>query len=405
MDFIQELQTKRNELIESQDKIMKASLEAHVKLTDVQDKNYDNVMAEVADIDKMIVRMTDLAKRKAEIAKPTSDIFVALDPKNTAMKGNKKTFSQEYYNSFWASFGESYKNNGRFSMTAMDEGTSAEGGFAVPVIVEDSIVPLAPLESSVRKVALNIVTETDIKIPQQATRSTANQKTESGDTQYTFQVTAPTLAQVTLTAYQNGAYVPVSIELLSDVSALAPFVTTDLSRAICNWEEYMFFNGTGSGEPQGLLGNGGATISESLTEYGVDAFLDLTAELNPWYYANASVLMSRQTGVNLQKAQLALNQFQNFFSRVGTQDYLLGYPINYSYQAPTYAASPATDGVILFGDFKAGYVISDRHTSAITTRVLTEIGALQGVVNILGARRTDGKIRRSEAFVQLNVTG
>jgi HK97 family phage major capsid protein len=404
MDFIHELNTKKSALLDAQDKVMRASLETKVKLTAAQEESYTNALAEVADIDKMIAKMSAIAAGKAQIAKPTSDPFVALDPKTTLNKSLKKTFSAEYYNAFWSSFAEQHKT-GKFQMTAMDEGTSAEGGYAVPVIVEDSIVPLAPLESSVRKVALTLVTASDIKFPIQATRSAANQKTESGDTQYTFQVTAPTLGQFTLTSYQNGAYVPVSIELLSDVSALAPFVTTDLSRAICNWEENMFWNGSGTGQPEGLLGNAGNTIAESLTTYGIDAFLDLTAEVNPWYYANASILCSRQTGIAFMKAQLALNQFQNFFSRVGTQDYLLGYPMNYSYEAPTFSASPSTTGVILFGDFKAAYVIGDRHTSAITTRVLTELGALQGVVNILGYRRTDGKVRRSEAYAQLNVTG
>jgi HK97 family phage major capsid protein len=253
---------------------------------------------------------------------------------------------------------------------------------------------------------LVLTTESDIKFPLQATRTVAASKAESGDTSFSFGGTNPSFGQFTLTAYTNGVNVPVSIELAADVDALAPFVTMDLSRGIANWEESMFIGGSGSGQPQGVMGNTSGTITESLTTQGVDAVLDLTGEVNPFYYPNASFLMNRLTGIQFQKAQLALNQFQNFWSRTGTQDYLLGYPVEYSYEMPVYgSASPPSLGTIIFGDFKSGYVIGDRHSSSITARVLTEVGALQGIINILGYRRSDGRVRRSEALAQLNING
>jgi HK97 family phage major capsid protein len=137
----------------------------------------------------------------------------------------------------------------------------------------------------------------------------------------------------------------------------------------------------------------------------VDAVLDLTGQINPYYYAGASFLMNRLTGIQIAKAQLALNQFQTFWTREGTQDYLLGYPVEYSYQMPAYSASPSTEGAILFGNFKSAVVIGDRHTSAITARVLTEVNALQGIVQFLGFRRSDQRIRLKEAYAQLDITG
>jgi HK97 family phage major capsid protein len=391
------LNTRKSELLDQQTLVLNQAQEAHRKLTDVEEANFTNATAEITSIDTTLARMAQIAKSKAEVAAPTSDLFVAQAAKTT--KG-KQTFSRENHDAFWGSI-----KDRKFTMGALNEGTASEGGFTVPIVVEDQIVPLAPLESSMRKLALVVVTESDIKFPLQATRTAAAQKTESGDTSYSFGGTNPSFGQFTLTAYTNGVNVPVSIELAADVSALAPFVTMDLGRGIANWEEQMFTSGTGSGQPQGVLGNTSGTITQSLTTYGVDSVLDLTGNVNPFYYPNASFLMNRLTGIQLQKSQLALSQFQTFWSRTGTQDYLLGYPVEYSYEMPVYAASPAVLGTIIFGDFKSGYVIGDRHSSAITARVLTEVGALQGIINILGYRRSDGKVRRSEAMAQLNING
>jgi len=401
MDLLQQLNTRKNELLNANEQMLKASIEAKMQLTDAQETSYAAAVKELESLDKTIVRLAAIEKGKKEVTAPTSGAFVTQNSKT--LKSGKIIFSNEYHQAFWSQFNPNRSSN--FTMGSLNEGTSSEGGFTVPVIVEDQIVPLAPLECAMRKLALVITTETDIKIPVQATRTTAAQKTESSDTGYSFGGTNPSFGQTTLASYMNGVNVPVSIELASDVSALAPFVTMDLARGIANWEEDMFVNGSGSGEPQGVLGNAGATISEDLTTAGVDAALDLTGQVNPYYYPNASFLMNRLTGIQLAKAQLALDQFQTFWTRVGSQDYLLGYPVQYSYEMPVYSASPAVSGAILFGDFKAGVVIGDRHTSAITARTLTELGALQGIVNILGWRRSDQRIRRSEAFAQLTITG
>ncbi len=65
----------------------------------------------------------------------------------------------------------------------------------------------------------------------------------------------------TLTAYLAGDSIPVSWELMEDVKALSQFLTADLNRAVYNYEESMFINGTGTGQPLGYLN--GATVSST----------------------------------------------------------------------------------------------------------------------------------------------
>jgi HK97 family phage major capsid protein len=58
---------------------------------------------------------------------------------------------------------------------------------------------------------------------------------------------------------------------------------------------------------------------------------------------------------------------------------------------------------VLFGDFKQGYVIGDRGGSGINVKVLDQPLAQQGQIVLLAFRRTDGRVRRSEAIQSYNV--
>jgi len=128
--------------------------------------------------------------------------------------------------------------------------------------------------------------------------------------------------------------------------------------------------------------------------------LDLTGTLNAVYHPNASWLMARTTSIIIRKAQAQANLFEPVWTRVGKQDFLHGYPVEYSSSMPTAArgAAPA-----LFGDFKQGYVIGDRGGSGINVKVLDQPLAQQGQIVLLAYRRTDGRVRRSEAIQQYNV--
>jgi HK97 family phage major capsid protein len=59
---------------------------------------------------------------------------------------------------------------------------------------------------------------------------------------------------------------------------------------------------------------------------------------------------------------------------------------------------------ILYGDFKAGYIIGVRGGSGINVKVLDQPWANQGQVGIMAYRRLDGRIRLSEAIQQIKVS-
>jgi HK97 family phage major capsid protein len=306
-------------------------------------------------------------------------------------------FSAAYADDFFAWVASGGKAMG----AALYEGSSGAGGFAVPVIVSDQIVPLAPSEMGVRTLASVIPTVSDILIPQKGSFGTASSKAENA----VFVESDPTLSQIKLSAYMNGIQETISWELAQDVPSFQQFAVTDMLLATQMREEGLYVSGTGTGQAQGLIGNVGAGISVDPDALGnlvsINGTLDLTGTLNAIYHPNASFLMARTTSIIIRKAQTTANLFEPVWTRVGKQDFLHGYPVVYSASMPPAARGGAP---ILFGDFAQGYVIGDRGGSGVNVKILDQPLAQQGQIVLLAYRRTDGRVRRSEAIQQYNIT-
>jgi HK97 family phage major capsid protein len=285
---------------------------------------------------------------------------------------------------------------------ALYEGSGSAGGYAVPIVVDDQIVPLAPQEMSVRQLAQVIPTTMDIKFPTKSAFSTATAKAETSS----FTESEPTISQFTLSAYMAGVLQEISWELAQDVPAFQAFAVDDMILAQQMYEENLYVNGTGSGQAQGLIGNVGAGYGPQEPDtngnmVSVAGILNLIGTLNEYYHANASFLMARPTSVGIRKAQMQSNLFFPAFTSIGGQDYLFGYPVKYSAYMP--AASRGNSPVI-FGDFKRGYIIGDRGGSGINVKVLDQPLASQGLIQLLAYRRTDGRVRRSEALQSYTIS-
>ncbi len=292
------------------------------------------------------------------------------------------------------------QSEGKNMQASLYEGSNGAGGFAVPITVAGAIVPLAPSEMAVRRLAQVIPTSMDIKVPIKGSFGTASTKAENA----AFVESDPTIGQFTLSAFMNGIQQTVSWELAQDVPAFQAFCFSDMMTATQLREESFYVDGTGTGQPQGMIGNVGAGVTEEPDTAGnliaLDGILDLVGTLNAVYHPNASFLMSRATSILIRKAQRQANLFDPIWTRVGKQDYLHGYPVEYSSSMPTAARGAAP---MLFGDFEAGYVIGDRGGAGINVKVLDQPMAQQGQIVLLAYRRTDGRVRRSEAIQQYNI--
>ncbi|HEY0263623.1 MAG TPA: phage major capsid protein [Granulicella sp.] len=312
----------------------------------------------------------------------------------------RRVLSADYQEAYRAWIG----SGGQVVDAALYEGAGSSGGYTVPTLTDGQVVPLAAPETGVRRIATVMPTVADLKIPTAQSFGTAAIKAESGSSASSFADSDPTLGQVTLSAFMMGRQNTVSWELTQDVPAFNSFIVADLLTSIALLEESYFVSGTGTGQPQGLIGNVGtslAPLSHTATASDLlDATLAVQGSLNAVYHPGASYLMSRAVAVSLRQAQKAANLYEPAWTSSNGQDYLWGVPVVYSASMPALAAGATP---ILYGDFKAGYVIGDRGGAGVNLLFLDQPKATQGQLVVLGYRRTDGRVRRSEAIQAITI--
>jgi len=405
-DELKNLQAQHDEALSTAETFVRKAEEGKRQLSTWEKQRIDDNLKAVAALKPKI------AAAKAKAAPPsrsTEEVRAQLSkhgsrpaarPPNQEKRGEPifpKTFSRDYFHAFW----DGYLGGGTLN-AAMYEGSSQAGGFAIPLEVAGQVVPLAPQDSAVRRLALVIPTRSDLKVNQAATRGAFAAKTETSG----FATSQSSLSQFTLSAFAAGAETEISLELAQDADYFQRFVLSDMETALLEYEEPLFVSGTGSGQPQGLLGNVGAGIVAEPDGNGnlvsIAATLNVLDTLKATYHKNASWLMQRATSLIIRAAQVGTNLYEPVFRRENGVDLLHGYPVEYSASMPT-AARSATP--VLFGDFKRGYLIGDRGGSAMIMKVIQQDATLaaQGVIVLLGYRRTDGRVMRPEAIQGITI--
>jgi HK97 family phage major capsid protein len=305
-----------------------------------------------------------------------------------------KSFSREYAEAFYQHFRSGGGSRGGM-LAASVEGTDSLGGWAVPLVQEPQVVQLAPSDYAVRNLSTVIPTVCDRRIARVTALPTASTKGEGA----LFVASDTTYAPTTLSAYIVGTQQDASMELFEDALLFQETVLRDRTAALQEWEEAKFLLGSGSGEPQGLLGNVGAGVT-GVTADGsgnllpISATYDAMGTVKSRYLNNATWLMSRATAVELRKAAVLSGLFEHVFSRENGTDLLHGHPIAYSDGMPSVAPGNTP---VLFGDFRTAYIIGDRRGSAVSMKILDQANIVNGIFTLLVYRRVDGRVRCPEA--------
>jgi HK97 family phage major capsid protein len=223
------------------------------------------------------------------------------------------------------------------------------------------------------------------------------------------------LGQIALTAFMAGALRMASFELLQDVRTFQSFLVEDLIRGQRILEGSLLATGTGSGQPLGVFGNTGTGTGSAYELTGtassdglllLQSLFDVTATLKAQYQPGAVWIMSRATGLAIRRAQMQ----SNLYIPVATTDpdgteRILGKPVFYDVNAPALPTATSAGVVpILYGDFKQGYIVGVRGGAGISVKILDQPWASQGQLGILAYRRLDGRVRRSEAIQQIEIS-
>ncbi|WP_237670534.1 phage major capsid protein [Virgibacillus halodenitrificans] len=395
-----EMREKRAKLVNQARELVNRAEEEKRDFNQEDQQQYDRIMNEVDQMKNQIDREEKLSTLENELDTP---IQQAHRPNPQNQKGNLEQgrASEEYRNAFWKVF-----RNGKESLDHEDVsllmdpqirnlavGTDANGGYLVPDEFERKIIQGLEDQNIMRQLATVITTSSGSReIPVESDYGTANWMSENEK----YTESDATFGQVILGAHKAGTIIKVSEELLNDSAFnIDNYVAGAFAKRFGNLEEAGFINGTGTGQPTGLIQSaevGHTTVAGQVDGLIADDFIDLYHSLKRPYRRNASFLANDGTVKAVRK--LKDNDGQYIWQpglQAGEPDRVLARPI---YVADDVPGLGAGNKPLAFGDYSY-YWIADRQGRVMQR--LNELYAANGQVGFRMFERVDGKLILPEA--------
>jgi HK97 family phage major capsid protein len=263
---------------------------------------------------------------------------------------------------------------------SVDNATAGSGGHAIPREIDDVIDRTLVAISPIRRIA-NVV-----KVGSSNYRKLLTSGgTPSGWVGFEAlrpETGTPTFTEIVPAAGELYANPAASQHMLDDAmfdveSWLANEIATEFARA----EGMAFVKGTGTNQPLGFLSSPTATTADGTRPVGTlqtigtglsgafpatnpqDKLVDLVQSLRQPYRQGAVFVMNSSTAATVRKMKTTDGAFIWQPGMIAGQPAtLLGYPVIEAEDMPDIAASSLS---IAFGNFKAGYIITERAETSI----------------------------------------
>lgn len=316
--------------------------------------------------------IADLRKPSGEFALPTDDEGKAVDENDPYSAGNISIFQDirlankgdQAAKSRLTKDVEGLNSEGK----AMTEGTPGQGGYLVRPQVERQIVQARELDNVLRGLCSKLnVTTNSIQLDQLGLTTQAGWVAELAQKP---EATGMSLATVTASVFTAAGLATVSNQLLADSNpAVDGLVTADLTKRLVALEEAAFLNGTGSGQPLGILNTPGigATPLTSVSVIDLlDAILDAVADVETDHGAPSAILMHPRTWTRILKSRDAQGAFY-IDPNGGPQDprtglrgptkSLWGYQVVTSNRIPTNLGAGTNESRVIVGDFREALIL------------------------------------------------
>ena len=393
---ITEMREKRNKLVGMMDTFLDTHTTDKGTLSAEDDKTYKDMETEVAQLTDSIHRIERREEIEAELSKPTSK---PLTGKPMKADGDKAVKTGRASDEYKKALLQAMRTNFRQISNVLQEGIDPQGGYLVPDEYDKRLIDILTEENVMRTLGTNITTSGEHKINIAATKPAAAWIEEGG----TLTFGDATFDQIILDAHKLHVAIKVTEELLYDNAFnLENYILTQFGKALSNAEEDAFINGTGVGQPLGILAEtGGAQVgvtSASSTKVTADEIINLVYSLKRPYRKNAVFLANDVCVAELRK--LKDNNGQYLWQpslQAGEPDRVLGYKV---YTSPYFPVPTAGGTAVAFGDFSY-YNIGDRGTRSFAE--LKELFAGNGMIGFVAKERVDGKLVLPEAIKLLQM--
>jgi HK97 family phage major capsid protein len=299
--------------------------------------------------------------------------------------------------------------SGLLELKAMSASSNADGGYTVPLEIEQTIdrvlAKVSPMRAiaSVRSIGGNIYRKPI------ATAGAASGWLATETTAIATPTNTPTLAAIDFPTMELYAMPAATQTLLDDNQVdLESWLAEEVQTVFAEQEGAAFVSGNGTTAPKGFLtetkiadaswtwGNLGyvATGSDAAFPAALptDVLITLAYAPKQGYRANANWVMNRKTESVIRKFKDAQNNYiWQPGSAAGQPPTLLGYPVAEAEDMPDIASGAYA---VAFGDFKRGYLIVDR----IGVKVLRDPYSAKPYVLFYTTKRVGGGVQNFEAI-------
>lgn len=282
---------------------------------------------------------------------------------------------------------------------ALTVSNDEQGGYLAPAEMSTEFIRDLVEYSPIRSVAsVRGISSPSVKYPKRTGITNAQWEGEAEEAEES----TVTFGQLEVTARKLMTYVDISNELLADSGGAAEAeVRLALAEDFGQKEGAAFVNGTGAGQPEGLMTNPDIAewVNGSTTALSPDALIQMMYAM-PAAYRNAGTWMMNGTTLGvLRTLKDGDGRFlwQASF-QAGQPETILGRPVIEAVDMPDIASGQFP---ILYGDFSA-YRIVDR--LAMSILVNPYLLATRGLTRIHATRRVGGRVIQPARFRKLKMS-
>ncbi|MFL5238104.1 MAG: phage major capsid protein [Rhizomicrobium sp.] len=292
-------------------------------------------------------------------------------------------------------------------LKAMSVGSNPDGGYVVPLEIEQTIDRVLAKVSPIRSLAT--VQQIGGNVYRKPISTNDAGTGWVAETDVRPQTTTPNLAALDFPAMELYAMPAATQTLLDDAQVdIETWLANEVQIVFAEQEGAAFINGNGTTQPKGFLsytnvaegswawGSIGYVASGAAGAFAAsnpsDALLDLAYTPKQAYRANATWVMNR-------KVEAAIRKFKDTTGNyiwqpglaAGQPATLFGFPVAVAEDMPDIAANSYS---IAFGDFARGYLVVDR----VGIRVLRDPYSAKPYVLFYTTKRVGGGVQNFEAI-------
>lgn len=257
----------------------------------------------------MAATITDLQSAISDLREPHTEFFGS--PSGGDEQGDNPYSAKSFYaDARDALRGDSAARErweSALSGKAMTEGTGSAGGYLVPDEISSELLELRQQDAVLRGLFSRIDVQSDtLRIASVTGGLTAGwvaELAEKPDADMTF-------AEISASVFTAAGLAIVSNQLLADATrSVDGLINKDLAKRLRNLEEVAFLNGSGTGQPQGILNTSGVQ-TETLTATTIPDLLDSVVDAIDLIHTNFleapnAIVMHPRTWARIVKAREA----------------------------------------------------------------------------------------------------